>query len=61
MAGKSDMDLFGWKQLILWSIYHACLDKDDLSDIMDKWEEHWDTFLDWIDETYGNDNIEDDI
>ncbi|RCI16655.1 hypothetical protein L249_3296 [Ophiocordyceps polyrhachis-furcata BCC 54312] len=29
MVGKADMDLFGWKQLALWSIEHACLDGEE--------------------------------
>ncbi|EQK98340.1 adenosine deaminase [Ophiocordyceps sinensis CO18] len=26
MVGKADMDLYGWKQLALWSLEHACLE-----------------------------------
>lgn len=53
MIGKADMGLFGWKQLILWSIEHACLDEDERKPILLQWEGLWGKFLDEIEGIYG--------
>ncbi|KAK1246362.1 hypothetical protein MKX08_000164 [Trichoderma sp. CBMAI-0020] len=45
MVGKKSMGLYGWKQLIMWSIEHACLDDDERKEIMDHWEVLWREFL----------------
>lgn len=45
MIGKADMGLFGWKQLILWSLKHACLDKEEKRIILEKWRVLWTQFL----------------
>ncbi|KOS22440.1 Adenosine deaminase CECR1 [Escovopsis weberi] len=49
MAGKADMGLWGWKQLILWSLEHACLDADERPAIMKMWENRWQEFLQEVD------------
>ena len=41
------MGLFGWKQLAMWSIEHACLDEADKADMLKEWERLWDDFLEW--------------
>jgi adenosine deaminase CECR1 len=48
MAGKTDMTLFGWKQLILWSLEHACMDEEMRNEIKQQWQKQWDAFVDWI-------------
>lgn len=54
MVGKADLDLFGWKQLALWSIHHACLDASEKETVMSRWEAQWDEFLAWLLERYGD-------
>ena len=54
MVGKADMDLYGWKQLVLWSIEHACLDDSEKDRMLRQWEAGWDVFLAWIVEHYGD-------
>lgn len=41
------MDLFGWKQLVLWSIEHACLDEADKKSVLNEWQRLWFEFLEW--------------
>ncbi|UNI18068.1 Adenosine deaminase [Purpureocillium takamizusanense] len=59
MVGKADMDLFGWKQLVLWSLEHACLEDQERRRVLRAWEAQWDEFLHWLVDTYG-DVLEDD-
>jgi adenosine deaminase CECR1 len=54
MVGKKDMGLAGWKQLILWSIEHACLDDAEREAVMERWEKLWEEFLKWVVKTYGD-------
>ncbi|KAL8318570.1 hypothetical protein RB597_005722 [Gaeumannomyces tritici] len=51
-VGRDDFTLHGWRQLIEWSLEHACLDKKEYNKVYDEWEKLWDEFLDWILETY---------
>ena len=53
MIGKADMGLAGWKQLVLWSIEHACLDDSERAIILEQWQKQWDEFLEWVVQTYG--------
>jgi adenosine deaminase CECR1 len=53
MVGKADMGLFGWKQLVLWSLEHACLSESERSAVVCDWEQKWKEFVDWVIETYG--------
>lgn len=48
MIGKSDMTLYGWKQLIEWSLEHACLSKEEYHSIHGEWAKRWDKFLDEV-------------
>ncbi|KAJ4169282.1 hypothetical protein NW754_001394 [Fusarium falciforme] len=52
LVGKSDMSLSGCRQLILWSIEHACLEAEEYGYIRDEWERQWAAFLDWIIKAY---------
>lgn len=40
------MTLFGWKQLIEWSLRHACLSEDEYERIHADWARRWEEFLD---------------
>lgn len=51
--GKADLGLYGWKQLALWSIQHACLDDEEQEEVLGLWQIQWDSFLDWVVEQYG--------
>ncbi|TQV96658.1 hypothetical protein V2A60_002956 [Cordyceps javanica] len=54
LIGKADMGIYGWKQLVLWSIEHACLDDDERAAVLEQWERMWEEFLRWVVETYGS-------
>lgn len=54
MAGKADMGLYGWKQLALWSLEHACLSDVEYLRIVEQWELDWSQFVDWVIETFGD-------
>lgn len=54
MVGKADMGLYGWKQLVLWSLQHSCLDAEEFERISTQWEKQWKEFIGWLIETYGN-------
>ncbi|ROV91406.1 hypothetical protein VPNG_09987 [Cytospora leucostoma] len=53
LIGKHDMTLFGWKQLIEWSLEHACMSKDEYEAVHGVWARRWDEFLDWAVEEFG--------
>ncbi len=53
MVGKSDMTLHGWKQLIEWSLQHACMSQAEYEDVYKHWEDAWDEFLHWMEKKYG--------
>ncbi|KAL7785900.1 hypothetical protein V8C37DRAFT_405679 [Trichoderma ceciliae] len=48
MVGKADMGLYGWKQLVMWSLEHACLSDEEGEKMLGEWEKLWDEFLDWV-------------
>lgn len=48
------MTLYGWKQLIEWSLQHSCLSKDEYASIHGEWEQKWDMFLDHIVTEFGH-------
>ncbi|KAK3945520.1 hypothetical protein QBC46DRAFT_403195 [Diplogelasinospora grovesii] len=55
-AGKNDMTLHGWRQLIEWSIEHSCMQDGENGEkerVKAAWGEMWDRFCIWIIETYG--------
>ncbi|KAK6451405.1 adenosine deaminase CECR1 [Trichoderma asperellum] len=45
MVGKKSMGLYGWKQLVMWSLEHACLEDEERKDITRHWEMLWREFL----------------
>lgn len=47
------MGLYGWKQLILWSLEHACLDSEEYRSLKKEWERLWHRFLLGVVNTYG--------
>ncbi|KAL1871624.1 hypothetical protein Daus18300_004624 [Diaporthe australafricana] len=53
MIGKPDMTLFGWKQLIEWSLEHACMSPAEHRDVLREWEVRWERFLDVAIEEFG--------
>lgn len=53
MIGKSDMTIYGWKQLIEWSLQHACLSTGEYEAIHGVWAKRWDSFLDEVIEEFG--------
>ena len=46
--GKSDMTLHGWRQLIEWSIDHACLNEAEHAEVKQAWKESWENFLGYV-------------
>ncbi|KAH7312157.1 hypothetical protein B0I35DRAFT_356233 [Stachybotrys elegans] len=54
MVGKADMDLYGWKQLIMWSIEHACVDEAERRELQAMWESQWKFFLENVMKLYGS-------
>ncbi len=54
MVGKADMGLFGWKQLAMWSIDHACLNEEERDFMRYEWNQQWNEFLKWVKTTYGD-------
>jgi adenosine deaminase CECR1 len=53
MVGKRDMTLLGWKQLVGWSIEHACLSPSQRAHVVRRWEREWASFLDWVVDEFG--------
>jgi adenosine deaminase CECR1 len=45
MVGKADMSIYGWKQLIEWSLEHACMSPAEFKDVRRHWEQAWERFL----------------
>ena len=56
LIGKADMGLYGWKQLVLWSIEHSCLGTQERSEMLREWQVLWTAFLEWLVEKYGGDD-----
>ncbi|KAI5459281.1 adenosine deaminase [Mariannaea sp. PMI_226] len=54
MIGNTNMGLYGWKQLILWSLEHACLDEQEYRQTLAQWEQQWEAFIHWIIAEYGD-------
>ncbi|KAF7195496.1 Adenosine deaminase 2 [Pseudocercospora fuligena] len=53
MAGDPRMNLYGWKQLALWSIEHACLNSTEQQRAKEIFDRRWQEFCDWVVDTYG--------
>ncbi|KAM0259337.1 hypothetical protein ACHAQJ_003369 [Trichoderma viride] len=45
MVGKESMDLYGWKQLVMWSLEHSCLSDQERADMTKQWNKLWEKFL----------------
>lgn len=41
MVGNQNMNLYGWHQLALWSIDHACLSRVERERMLVEWERRW--------------------
>lgn len=54
MVGKADMGLYGWKQLVMWSLEHSCLSDKERENMLHEWKQLWNEFLDWVEKTYGD-------
>lgn len=54
MIGKADMTIWGWKQLILWSIEHSCMEEQEMRDVLKRWEKMWDEFVAGTIQEYGH-------
>lgn len=52
------MSLYGWKQLIEWSLQHSCLSKEDYDLIHGEWVKKWDKFLDEVIAEFGLELVE---
>ncbi|KAL2275041.1 hypothetical protein FJTKL_02580 [Diaporthe vaccinii] len=61
MIGKPDMTLFGWKQLINWSLDHSCLSPAEHRDAQRAWEMRWERFLDEAIEEFGEFDIDEKV
>lgn len=48
------MTLFGWRQLIEWSLEHSCLTKEEYKTIHADWTTKWKEFLAWVIAEYGS-------
>ncbi|KAH8809299.1 hypothetical protein F5884DRAFT_822343 [Xylogone sp. PMI_703] len=53
MIGSAAMDLYGWKQLIVWSLEKSCMTSDELVAVMTRWEKKWEEFCRWVVDEYG--------
>ncbi|KAI3324338.1 Metallo-dependent hydrolase [Xylariaceae sp. AK1471] len=53
MAGNQNINLYGWKQLAIWSIQHSCLNKDESRRMLVEWEKRWEDFINAITEASG--------
>lgn len=61
MIGKPDMTLFGWKQLIEWSLDHSCMSPAEHRDVQRAWETRWERFLDEAIEEFGEFDIDEKV
>ncbi|CAK7210136.1 hypothetical protein SCUCBS95973_000689 [Sporothrix curviconia] len=59
LVGKSDMGLFGWRQLAEWSLIHSCFSSDAaMADARARWLEEWRDYVIWLLTTYDAENPE---
>ena len=52
MISSESMNLFGWKQLAIWSLEHSCMDADERAKVERVWRTKWLEFCQWIVDTY---------
>ncbi|KKA30028.1 hypothetical protein TD95_001512 [Thielaviopsis punctulata] len=58
--GQKNMDLFGLKQLVTWSIDHAVFDKEreaDRKKLRQAWAVRWKNWVQWIIKEYGSGKV----
>ena len=48
------MTLYGWRQLIQWSLEHSCMSPTERRGVYEHWEAAWGQFLAWVLEAYGH-------
>ncbi|KAI8631210.1 hypothetical protein F5Y19DRAFT_473608 [Xylariaceae sp. FL1651] len=53
MAGHQQINLYGWKQLAIWSIEHSCLSTVERERTMIEWGKRWEDFITAITEASG--------
>lgn len=58
MAGRPDMTLHGWRQLIEWSIEHSCMDPEERAVVYGAWLVMWNNFCQDIIDGYEHKLIE---
>lgn len=54
LVGKKDMGIYGWKQLVLWSLEHACMSGVEREKVTRNWEVQWAAFLKWVIREYSS-------
>ena len=53
------MTLHGWRQLIEWSLKHACMEPQEYELVYARWEARWEDFLqDLITHYRGNEKLD---
>jgi adenosine deaminase CECR1 len=59
MAGKSDMTLYGLRQLVEWSIDHSCMEDGLKKEVRQSWKAMWLVFCERI--VGGEFTLKDDV
>ena len=52
-VGSDDMTIYGLRQLVQWSLDHACMDTAERQLVRQNWEVYWEKWIHWIIEEYG--------
>ena len=52
MVGQENMTLYGWRQMIEWSLQHACMSGKEYAEVHKHWMAAWEQFLTWVVRTY---------
>lgn len=59
LVGKSDMGLYGWRQLAEWSLTHSCFSSPaDQARARANWLNEWQDFVQWLLQEYDAENPE---
>jgi adenosine deaminase CECR1 len=53
MVGSPSMSLYGWHQLVDWSIEYSCLSKSEKIDCQVILDKKWEAYCQWIIDEYG--------
>jgi adenosine deaminase CECR1 len=53
MVGSPSMNLFGWHQLVDWSIEYSCLSKAEKKEGQAILARKWEAYCQWIIDEYG--------